>query len=273
MDKITRLCSEIISYNRPSPDAENLRLLYSLLDLTNLNSAATNEDIAALCQQAAQTLHKKIEIPQVAAVCIYPVYVKTCKELLANTPIKVATVSGVFPHAQSFAEVKYLETEMALAHGADEIDMVLNLSAFLNKKESVVFDEIKAMRQICGNHHLKVILETGLLKDYKLIEDAARIALEAGADFIKTSTGKDGSVASLEAAYIMCKTIKDFYRENAFIAGFKPAGGISDTDMALNYLAIVAELLGEEWLFPERFRIGASRLALNLLHDLEELEK
>lgn len=273
MKKLSSLCTDIISYNRPERSKENLSLLYSCIDLTNLNSNAQNNDIEALCKKALNTEYEGIVIPNVAAVCIYPIYVLLCKQLLQETGVQIATVSAAFPHAQTFSEVKYLETEMALQHGATEIDIVLNLSAFGNKNESLVFDEIKTIKQICGEHHLKVILETDLLKDASLIEQASIMSLDAGADFIKTSTGKDGSIASIEAAYIMCQAIKDHHQKTNKKAGFKPAGGIATTDDALNYLAIVNEVLGSEWFTPELFRLGASRLAGNLLADLKELEQ
>jgi deoxyribose-phosphate aldolase len=273
MKNLSALCSDIISYNRPEKNKENLKLLYSTIDLTNLHSTATESDILKLCKNALRSNFQGITIPTVAAVCVYPVYVTQCKEALHNSALNIATVTGVFPHAQSFPEVKYLETEMAINHGATEIDIVIHLSAILNKNESLVFDEIKTIKQICGQHHLKVILETGLLEDNQLIEEASNMALESGADFIKTSTGKDGSTASVEAVYTMCQVIKDYYEKTGRKAGIKPAGGISTSDDALNYMAILNEVLGAEWLSPQLFRLGASRLADNLLHDIAELEK
>lgn len=271
MKTLTAVCTDIVSYHRPQRTKENLSLLYSTIDLTNLNSFAQTSDIEALCQKAMQNSYEGIEIPNVAAVCIYPIYVQLCKELLQEKNIEIATVTATFPHSQTYPEVKYLETELAIKHGATEIDIVLNLSAFLNKNASLVFDEIKTIKQICGDHHLKVILETDLLKEASLIEEASVMSLEAGADFIKTSTGKDGSVAGIEAAYIMCQVIKKNFEKTSFKAGLKPAGGISTTDDALNYMAIVNEVLGEEWLSPTLFRLGASRLAGNLLADIKEL--
>jgi deoxyribose-phosphate aldolase len=270
MEAISNLCSEIIAYNRPACNADNLRFLYSAIDLTNLNSFALQSDIETLCHDALLREYEGIPIQHVAAVCVYPVYVLASKKLLGESDINIATVTACFPHAQSFSQVKYLETELALQHGANEIDVVLNLSAFLNKNESLAFDEIKTIKQICGNNHLKVILETALLKEKSIIEQASIMALEAGADFIKTSTGKDGSLASLEAVYIMCQVLKNYKQKTNRQAGLKPAGGISTTDEALNYMSIVNEVLGKDWLTPEFFRIGASRLAKNLLKDIQE---
>jgi deoxyribose-phosphate aldolase len=272
MEEISVLCSDIISYQRPKRSPEHLKLLYSIIDLTNLNSFATTADIESLCSKALLNNYEGVAVPRVAAVCVYPFYAHLSSEKLEGTGVHIATVTGVFPHAQSFPEVKYLETEMALKHGANEIDIVINLSALLNHNESLVFDEIKTIKQICGENHLKVILETGLLKERTLIEQASDMALEAGADFIKTSTGKDGSIASIEAAYIMCKAIQSYFNKTGFKAGLKPAGGISTTNDALNFMAIVNEVLGSEWLTPEFFRLGASRLAANLLNDIKELE-
>ena len=271
MDKLSALCSDIVSYNRPERSAENLRLLYSCIDLTNLNSFAKDTDIDALCTNAKREVYKDITIPHVAAVCIYPVYVDVCNKLLDGSGINIATVTATFPHSQSFSDVKYLETEMALKHGANEIDIVINVSALLNGNESLVFDEIKTIKQICGKHHLKVILETDLLKEQSVIEQASSMSLEAGADFIKTSTGKDGSVASLEAVYIMCRALQAYANKTGRKAGLKPAGGISTSDEALNYMAIVNEVLGTNWMQPELFRLGASRLANDLLEDLVNL--
>jgi len=273
MKNLTATCTDIVSYNRPERSAENLSLLYSCIDLTNLNSFAQERDIADLCQKALRTQFQDIDIPRVAAVCVYPVYVDQCQEALKASGVNIATVTACFPHAQTYSEVKYLETELALKHGATEIDIVISLSAFLNKQQSLVFDEIKTIKQLCGDKHLKVILETDLLKEASLIEQASVVSLEAGADFIKTSTGKDGSIASLEAVYIMCQKLKEHFEKTKKHCGLKPAGGIATADDALNYMAIVNEVLGNDWLTPKLFRLGASRLAGNLLNDLAELQQ
>lgn len=247
---------------------ENLKRIYNCIDLTNLNSYAKSSDIQQLCDKAVSTSYEQIDFEPVAAVCVYPTYISLCKKLIGDRPVKVATVTACFPHSQSFPEVKYLETEIAIQHGADEIDIVLNLSSFLNGYASDTFDEIKTIKQICGNHHLKVILETSFLKEENLISEASTMALEAGADFIKTSTGKDGSIASPEAAYIMCEAILSHFKKTGKKVGLKPAGGISNTEDALLYFLVVDEVLGSSWLSNETFRIGASRLATNLLNDI-----
>jgi deoxyribose-phosphate aldolase len=268
MKTLTPTIQEITKGKTDYRTKDNLKLLYSCIDLTNLNSFAKKEDIESLCQKALVTNFKGENINQVAAVCIYPTYVSLCKQLLEASKVDIATVTGVFPHSQSYPEVKYLETELAIKHGATEIDIVINLSSFLNGDESLVFDEIKMIKQVCGNHHLKVILETDLLKEKALIEEASMMSLEAGADFIKTSTGKDGSVASLEAAYIMCNAIKTHHAKTGFKAGLKPAGGIATSEEALDYYMVVKSVLGDEWLSNKLFRLGASRLAGNLLNDI-----
>lgn len=268
MKQFTETVEEIIKNQDRDTSAETLKLLYSCIDLTNLNSFAKKEDITDLCTRAKSVTYKGKDIPTVAAVCIYPTYVSLCKELLEDSGINIATVTACFPHAQSYPEVKYLETEMAIAHGATEIDIVLNISSFLNGDESLVFDEIKTMKQLCGAHHLKVILETDLLKDAALIKEASLMSMEAGADFIKTSTGKDGSIASLEAVYIMCNAIKDHEAKTGAKIGLKPAGGIATPEDALNYSSVVKNILGDAWLSPKLFRIGASRLAVNLLEEI-----
>ena len=271
MKHLTSTINEIIKDKGSFHNEEVLSFLYSCIDLTNLNSFAKTEDISALCEKALKTDFEGKRIPNVAAVCIYPTYVSLCKQLLEGSEINIATVTACFPHSQTYPEVKYLETELAIKHGATEIDIVINLSAFLNGDESLVFDEIKTIKQFCGKHHLKVILETDILKEEALIKEASLMSLEAGADFIKTSTGKEGSVASLEAAYIMCNAIKEHKERTGFKAGLKPAGGISTSDDALKYYAVVKNVLGNEWLSSECFRIGASRLAGNLLHDIAKL--
>lgn len=272
MEHIKDNILDILGNKEKYKNTNSLKLLYSCIDLTNLNSFAKESDITELCNKAKNEKYKTIDIPQVAAVCIYPSYISLCKQLLEGNGIDIATVTACFPHSQTFPEVKYLETEMALQHGATEVDIVINISALLNGNKSLVFDEIKTMKQLCGDHHLKVILETDLLKEASIIEEASMMSLEAGADFIKTSTGKDGSTASLEAAYIMCHAIQKHAAATGFKAGFKPAGGISTTDDALSYFSIVKSILGEEWLNSNRFRLGASRLAGNLLEDIVSLD-
>lgn len=268
MKTLTSTVQELIKSKEEHRNENTLKLLYSCIDLTNLNSFARKEDIKGLCSKALLRKYEGKEIHPVAAVCIYPVYVSLCKQLLEDSGVDIATVTGVFPHAQSYPEVKYLETELAIKHGATEIDIVINISSLLNGDESLVFDEIKTIKQVCGEHHLKVILETDLLKDKALIDVASVMSLEAGADFIKTSTGKDGSVASLEAAYIMCNAIKKHYDKTGFMAGLKPAGGIVSSDDALEYYTVVYNVLGSSWLNNKLFRLGASRLAGNLLNDI-----
>lgn len=270
METLKSEVQEIIKDVSNFKTEETIKLLYSCIDLTNLDSFAKKKDISSLCEKALLTAYNGKHINRVAAVCIYPTYVSLCKELLEGSQVEIAAVTGVFPHAQSYPEVKYLETELAIKHGASEIDIVINLSSFLNGDESLVFDEIKTIKQICGEQYLKVILETDLLKEKRLIEAASKMSLEAGADFIKTSTGKEGSVASLEAAYIICNSIKTHFIKTGLKAGFKTAGGITTTDDALTYYVLLKHILGEPWLNNKLFRIGTSGLTENLLHNLSD---
>ena len=207
------------------------------------------------------------DFPEVAALCVYPNFAETVKEQLKSNNIKIAVVSGVFPSSQSFEEVKILESSIAVHKGANEVDIVLSLNHFLSGNTEKAKSEISAIKKAIGSAHLKVILESGLLSDEELIYKASMLSLEAGADFIKTSTGKTEPAATPEAAVVMCRAISDFHKRTGKKRGFKPAGGIVTKADAIKYYAIVDTILGEEWLTPELFRLGASRLANNLLSD------
>ncbi len=208
--------------------------------------------------------------PSVAAMCVYPNFTKLLKSNLKAKNVKIAVVAGAFPSSQSFKEVKMAECKMAVENGADEVDIVLALNKFLDKRYEETKSEIRDIKAVIGDKHLKVILETGVLKEEHLIDYAAEIAIESGADFIKTSTGKIEPAATPEAAYIMCQQIKRYYETTGKRIGFKPAGGISTPKEAALYFAIVENVLGEEWLTPQLFRFGASRLANNLLTEVED---
>lgn len=203
-----------------------------------------------------------------AAICVYPNFSPVVRTVLDVSEVNIACVSGGFPSSQTYPEVKVAETALAVDGGADEIDIVLNLGNFLDCDWEEVCDEISELKHACRDAHLKVILETGALKTAENIRAASVLAMYSGADFIKTSTGKGYPGASLEAAYIMCQCIKEYYEQTGRKVGFKPAGGVSTTDEAVAYYTIVKEILGEEWLDNEYFRIGASRLANNLLTDI-----
>jgi len=207
-------------------------------------------------------------MPGIAAICVYPTLVSVVKEKLDNPLVNIASVGGGFPASQTFTNIKLMEIEQAIAQGAEEIDIVLPVGKFLGNDLEYVEYEIQVIKERIGTVHLKVILETGSLKDYALIRKASFLAIMSGANFIKTSTGKVSPGATPEAMVVMCQAIKDYYNKTGKKIGIKPAGGISDTQTALLYYAIVEEILGDDWLNSERFRIGASRLANSLLAEI-----
>lgn len=244
------------------------KFLYGTIDLTSLNGADTDESVAAFTQSVNDFDQQDPTIPNVAAICVYPNFVKTVRSILTAEAVRIACVSGAFPSSQSFLEVKIAETSLAVRDSADEIDIVLNLNAFLSSDYETSSMEIEEQKAACRDAHLKVILETGALKTSKLIRDASIIALYSGADFIKTSTGKEYPGASLEAAYIMCNVIKEYYEKHGVRKGVKFSGGIRSAEDAVKYYTIVKSVLGEEWLTPELFRIGASSLASSLKSEI-----
>lgn len=247
---------------------ELLQLILSCIDLTTLEGKDNDKKAIELCQQARNYSSHGADIPNVAAVCLYPPFAATAKNQLKNTAIKVACVAGAFPSAQSPLEVRLMEVNYALANGADEIDMVISRGRFLEGDYDFVFDEITAIKEACGNTHLKVILETGELQTASNIKLASEIAIAAGANFIKTSTGKMTPAATLEAFYVMLKVIKQHYDKTGVMVGIKPAGGISEVDVALQYVLVLENILGENWMNNQYFRIGASRLANKVLEAL-----
>jgi deoxyribose-phosphate aldolase len=204
-------------------------------------------------------------MPNVAAICVYPNFAQVVRSVLEVSKVDIACVSGCFPSSQSYIEVKVAETALAVDGGADEIDIVLNLGNFLDGDYEEVCDEISELKQAARDSRLKVILETGALKTAANIKAASVLAMYSGADFIKTSTGKEYPGASLEAAYVMCSCIKEYYEKTGNMVGFKPSGGVRTPEEAVSYYCIVKEVLGEKWLTNEYFRIGASGLANNLL--------
>lgn len=253
-------------------NVENKKLAFSLIDLTTLNSTDTEEKVKAFTEKVNDFPNHFEGMENVAAICVYPNMVKAVEETLQYPEVNIASVSGGFPSSMTFTSVKVEETKMAVKMGADEIDIVLALSHFLaNDFEAAHFD-IKSIKDCMGEAHLKVILETGALDTPENIWKASMLAINAGADFIKTSTGKMNPAATPMAAYVMCLAIAYHYEETGEKIGFKPAGGIVTSEDALIYLSIVKEVLGDEWLTPELFRLGASRLANNLLTDIFEKE-
>ncbi len=243
------------------------KFLHGTIDLTSLMGADTETKINSFTQQV-NDFDNLDGIPNVAAICVYPNFVKTVKEALTVPNVRVACVSGAFPASQSFLEVKVAETALAVNDGADEIDIVLNMGAFLEEDYLKASDEIMEQKAACRDAHLKVILETGALKDSEKIRKASILALYSGADFLKTSTGKEYDGASLEAAYIMCSVLKEYHEKFGHKRGIKFSGGIKTGEDAVKYYCIVKHILGEEWLTPELFRIGASSLVANLQKEI-----
>jgi deoxyribose-phosphate aldolase len=225
--------------------------------------------VAAFARRAAEFSLDYPEIPNVASICVYPPFVETVGLEIDATPLRITSVAGGFPSSQTFLEVKMLEVAMAVENGADEVDIVLNVGKMLSGSLDEAANEVEVLREESDGATLKVILETGALRTPELIRQASLLAMQAGADFIKTSTGKIDVAATPEAAVVMCYAIKDYYAKSGRQVGFKAAGGIRTAEEAALYYTIVKEILGEEWLTPELFRIGASSLANNLLSAIE----
>ena len=249
---------------------KNLELCLSCIDLTTLNTTDTKERVAGFAAKVNGFKGKYPQYPLPAAICVYSNLGAEVKRTLKDDAVKVAVVAGGFPHSQTFLDVKVMECRMAVEAGADEVDVVLPLNLFLSGNLEGTSEEIAAMKGAIGDKHLKVILESGAITDMEQLAQASMLAMEAGADFIKTSTGKQEPGATPAAAIVMCNAIKEYYKKSGRKVGFKPAGGISTVKDALCYLAIVDTILGKEWLNPQLFRIGASRLANNLLSALEQ---
>lgn len=241
------------------------RSILSLVDLTTLEGSDTTARVTSLCAKACSVENTEKLIPKVAAVCVYPPFVRQCKNELQGKDVNVASVAGAFPSGQSPLFVKLEEIKYAVAEGADEIDMVISRGKFLEGQFQVIFDEVAAIKAVCKTAHLKVILETGELKTPENIRKASEMAILSGGDFIKTSTGKMQPAATEMAAVIMCETIREYFEKTGIRIGFKPAGGISDAATAVRYYNIVNSILGKEWLNKHLFRFGASRLVDNLL--------
>lgn len=237
------------------------KTLLGMIDLTTLEGADTQQRIKDLCHQAMAFADGKTGVPPTAAVCVYPPFVKLAKQELAGTQVEVASVAGAFPSGQSPIHIKVEEVKYAVDQGADEIDMVISRGKFLEGKYDTVFEEIQAIKAVCDNAHLKVILETGELDGLNHVRNASLLAIAAGADFIKTSTGKVKPAATLPAFLVMLDVIKTHYEQTGKRIGIKPAGGISEPQDALNYYLLVENVLGEAWLNKSLFRVGASRLA------------
>lgn len=247
---------------------DGIKLCVSMIDLTTLEGKDSEGKIHALCQKAIRPLEGDSSVPSVAAVCVYPAWIGAVKKYLSGTNIKAASVATGFPSGQTSLAVKIEETKWAVGEGADEIDMVISRGDFLSGEYAKVFDEIAKIKEACGPAHLKVILETGELETYDNVRTASWIAMKAGANFIKTSTGKAKVNATLPVTLVMLEAIRDFWYETGKMIGMKPAGGIKNSKEALQYLVMVKETLGEAWLSNEWFRFGASTLTNDLLMQL-----
>jgi deoxyribose-phosphate aldolase len=247
-----------------------LKLAISMIDLTTLEGKDTAGKVFALCQKAIRPDPTDRSIPHVAAVCVYPTMVPFVKPALEGSGVKTASVATGFPSGQTFTDIKVAETRQTVAMGADEIDMVIDRGAFLSGNYQKMFDEIAEVKEACGPAHLKVILETGDLGNYDQVRKASMIAMFAGADFIKTSTGKVGVNATLPVTLVMLEAIRDFHHETGKRIGMKPAGGISNAKLALSYLVLLFETLGGEWMTPDLFRIGASSLLNDILMQIHK---
>ena len=244
------------------------KFLLGSVELTTLKTTDSEESVMAFTEKVNQFDDAYPDLPHVATICVYPNFAKTVAETLEVDGVEIACVSGSFPSSQTFTEIKIAETALAIKDGATEIDMVMPVGKFLSGNYEDVADEIAEMKAVCGEHKMKVILETGCLKTASNIKKAAIIAMYGGADYIKTSTGKVEPAATPEAAYVMCQAIKEYYDKTGIQIGFKPAGGLNSVMDALIYYTIVKEVLGNEWLTNQWFRLRTSRLANLLLSEI-----
>jgi deoxyribose-phosphate aldolase len=257
---------------KKSSKTEGLRMILNMIDLTTLEGKDTKGKVEQLCYKAMHPHDALPGLPTVAAICVYPSMVRIAKNALKGSSIHVASVATAFPSGQSGLKVKLDDTRFAVDEGADEVDMVISRGKFLSGDYNYVYDEIAAVKEACGKAHLKVILETGELETLNNVRKASEIAIQAGADFIKTSTGKIQPAATLPVTYVMLDAIKDHYLKTGKMIGMKPAGGISTSKLALNYLVMLNEVLGEKWMNNNYFRFGASSLANDVLMQLVKSE-
>lgn len=262
LDRVERITKRSI---KNESKMQGLRMALNMIDLTTLEGADTEGKVKQMCYKAMH-LHDEIPgLPTTAAVCVYPNFVKTAVDALKGSGVKVASVATAFPSGHSSREIKLMDTKIAVDNGADEVDMVISRGRFHQGDYNFVFDEIAAIKEACGKVRLKVILETGELGTFDKVRRASDIAIDAGADFIKTSTGKIKPAATLPVTLVMLEAIKDHYYATGKMVGMKPAGGISTAKLALQYLVMVKETLGGQWLSNEWFRFGASSLANDVI--------
>ena len=265
---MTKVDALIVKHLDENDNSEVKKQLFHCIDLTTLKCTDSEESVMKFTEKVNEFVDKYPDLDNVAAICVYPNMAEIVSDTLEADNVKIACVSGGFPSSQTFMEVKVAETAMAIHTGAEEIDIVMPVGKFLCEDYEGMCDEIGELKDICGEKPLKVILETGALRSASNIKKAALLAMYSGADFIKTSTGKEAISATPEAALVMCEAIKEYYQETGRKVGFKAAGGIDTVKKALAYYTIVKEVLGEEWLNNGLFRIGASRLANQLLSEI-----
>ncbi|MFA6468091.1 MAG: deoxyribose-phosphate aldolase [Bacteroidota bacterium] len=258
---------------KKSSKMQALKLALSMIDLTTLEGKDTAGKVKQMCYKASHLCDQLPNLPNVAAVCVYPNHVRTAKQSLAGTGIHVASVATAFPSGNTTREVKLSDVRFAVEEGADEIDMVISRGEFLEGNYSFVYDEISAVKEACGTSRLKVILETGELSTLDNIRRASDIAIYAGADFIKTSTGKIQPAATMPVTLVMLQAIKDHYYKTGKMVGMKPAGGISTAKLAVHYLVMLHETLGDAWMSNTWFRFGASSLANDILMQIAKEQK
>lgn len=245
------------------------KFLFNCVDLTTLQTTDSQESVLKFTEKVNLFDQEYPELGHVAAICVYPNFAKIVSQTLEVDDVQVTCVSGGFPSSQTYIEVKIAETSMALYEGATEIDIVINVGSFLSGDYESMCEEVEELKEVCKDHHMKVILETGALKTASNIKKASILSMYSGADFIKTSTGKLEPAATPQAAYVMCQAIKEYYLETGRKVGFKPAGGLSTVNDALVYYTIVKEVLGQEWLNNKLFRLGTSRLTNLLISEIK----
>ncbi len=272
-EEVKAAVKKIIAERVPENDTmEVKKFLFGSIELTSLKTTDSDESIMAFTERVNQFDEQYANLPHVATICVYPCFAKTVSETLEVDGVEIACVSGSFPSSQALIEVKVAETLLAVKDGATEIDIVMPVGKFLSGDYESLCDDISEMKQACGEAAMKVILETGCLVTASNIKKASILSMYAGADYIKTSTGKEKISATPEAAYVMCQAIKEYYDETGIQIGFKPAGGINSVMDAMIYYTIVKEVLGKKWLTNKWFRLGTSRLANLLLSEIEGTE-
>jgi deoxyribose-phosphate aldolase len=264
--KVAEILDKHLEENK---NVEVYKKIFNSIDLTTLKTTDSQRSVADFTERVNAFENEHGDLPNVAAICVYPNFVPVVRTVLDCSDVDIAAVAGCFPSAQSFIEVKIAEIGLAVEAGADEIDVVLNVGDFFDKDYEEVVDQLSEMKHSCRDSLMKVIVESGALKTAENVRNACILSLMAGADFLKTSTGKEYPGASLEACYVMCEVIKEYYEKTGRMVGFKAAGGVATTEDAVKYYTIVKEVLGDQWLETnEFFRLGASRLANNVLSDI-----